>query len=202
MATTHALVGMALALPVAYAAPEFAPIALLSGLIGGFFPDLDMYVGHRKTLHYPVYYPVAAAIAVITAVFAPAQATIGLAVCLLAASAHSIMDVFGGGLELRPWLGTADRAVYDHHRRRWIAPKQWVRYDGAPEDLLLAVVLAAVLWPAAGEWESARTLIVGLVGISAVYATVRKQLVRVRERIVPRLPEPIRARCFGVDDEN
>lgn len=199
MATTHALVGMALALPVAYVAPEFAPIALVSGLIGGFVPDLDLSVDHRRTLHFPVYYSVAATLGAIVAVLVPARATVGLAVVLLAAAVHSVMDVFGGDLQLRPWLGRGDRGVYDHYRGRWIAPRRWVRYDGAPEDLLLAVAVAAALWPAVDG--PARSLIAALVGISAGYVAMRKRLVRAREWIVPRLPDPIRAWWFGRDDE-
>lgn len=198
MATTHALVGMALALPVAYAAPEFAPIALVSGLIGGLVPDLDLSVEHRRTLHFPVYYSVAATLAAIVALFVPTQTTVGLAVLSLAAAVHSIMDAFGGDLQLRPWLGAGDRAVYDHYRGRWIAPRRWVRYDGAPEDLLLAVAVAAVLWPAVED--SMRALIAALVGVSAVYTAMRKRLVRVRERIVPWLPDPVRTWWIGRDE--
>lgn len=190
MATTHALVGMAIALPMAYALPELAPAVLLAGLVGGLFPDLDLYAGHRKTLHYPVYLPVASAAALAVAALAPGPATVGIATFLLAAAVHSAMDAFGGGLEMRPWLETADRAVYDHYRRRWIAPKRGVRYDGAPEDLLLAaaatlplvLVLDGVLYD----------LVVALMAVSAGYALVRKRLVGIALWIVPRLPAVIR----------
>lgn len=191
MATTHALVGMAIALPIAYALPELAPAVLLAGLVGGLFPDLDLYAGHRKTLHYPVYFPGVAALALAVAALAPGPATVGIATFLLAAAVHSAMDAFGGGLEMRPWLETADRAVYDHHRRRWIAPKRGVRYDGAPEDLLLAcaaavpllLVLEGVLFE----------LVVALVVVSAGYALVRKRLVGIAVWTVSRLPATIRA---------
>lgn len=200
MATTHALVGMALALPVAYATPEFAPVALVSGSIGGLVPDLDLSVDHRKTLHFPVYYSAAATLAAIVALVMPTQATVGLAVFSLAAAVHSIMDAFGGDLQLRPWLGAGNRAVYNHYRGRWIAPRWWVRYDGAPEDLLLAVAVATVLWPAVDE--PMRWLIAVLIGISVVYAVMRKRLVRVRERLVPWVPDPIRVWWFGRDERS
>lgn len=191
MATTHALIGMAIALPAAYALPELAPAVLLAGLVGGLFPDLDLYAGHRRTLHYPVYFPVVAAIALAVAALAPGPVTVGVATCLLAAAVHSVMDAFGGGLEMRPWLETADRAVYDHYRRRWIAPKRGVRYDGAPEDLLLACVVAV---PLLLVLEGALLeLVVALVVVSAGYALVRKRLVGIAVWMVSRLPATIRA---------
>lgn len=191
MATTHALVGMAIALPAVYALPELAPAVLLAGLAGGLFPDLDLYAGHRRTLHYPVCLPVVALVALVVAALAPGPATVGIAIFLFAAAAHSTMDAFGGGLEMRPWLETADRAVYDHYRRRWIAPKRGVRYDGAPEDLLLAVAAAVpLLLVLEGPLYE---LVVALVAVSTGYALVRKRLVGITIWIVPRLPATIRA---------
>lgn len=191
MATTHALIGMAIALPAAYALPELVPAVLLAGLVGGLFPDLDLYAGHRRTLHYPVYFPVVAAIALAVAALAPEPVTVGVATFLLAAAVHSVMDAFGGGLEMRPWLETADRAVYDHYRRRWIAPKRGVRYDGAPEDLLLACVVAVPLLLVLEG--TLLELVVALVVISAGYAFVRKRLVGIAVWMVSRLPATIRA---------
>jgi len=95
MLPTHALAGMVLALPVALAAPEYAGVVLLAGLLGGVLPDLDLYVAHRKTLHYPVYYSVAGAGAVVTAVLIPTPTTVAAAVFLVAAAVHSVSDVFG-----------------------------------------------------------------------------------------------------------
>lgn len=56
MLPTHALGGMSLGLSVAFVAPEFVSVARVAGFLGGVFPDLDMYIGHRKSLHYPIYY--------------------------------------------------------------------------------------------------------------------------------------------------
>jgi len=41
--------------------------------------------------------------------------------------------------------GNSDRAVYDHYRGTWIAPRQLVRYDGAVEDLALSIGLSLPL---------------------------------------------------------
>ena len=77
MLPTHALFGMLLALPVAVLAPEYAPVAFGAGLAGGILPDLDLYVGHRKTLHYPVGYSLLAGVAGVAAVVSPTAATVG-----------------------------------------------------------------------------------------------------------------------------
>ncbi|MFC6727238.1 metal-dependent hydrolase, partial [Natronoarchaeum mannanilyticum] len=79
MATTHALWGMALALPVLALAPEFAPVAFGAGLVAGLFPDLDLYAGHRRTFHFPVYASLAAVPAIALAIVAPLPWTVAFA---------------------------------------------------------------------------------------------------------------------------
>ncbi len=181
MLPTHAFTGLVLALPIALAIPEFGTAALVAGFLGGVFPDLDMYVGHRKTLHYPVYFSALAVAVAPLALLAPTAATVAAAVFLLAAAVHSVTDVFGGGLELRPWEATSDRAVYDHYRGQWIAPYRWVRYDGAPEDLLLSVTLAVPLLltlEGALRWVVAASL-----AVAVVYTAVRRLLPRIAEEL-------------------
>ncbi|MFC7068626.1 metal-dependent hydrolase [Halobaculum lipolyticum] len=189
MLPTHALAGMALALPVAAVAPEAAPVAFLAGLLGGVVPDLDLYVGHRRTLHFPVYYTVGAAVAVPVAAVVATPAAVAVAVFLAAAALHCVADVFGGGLELRPWRATADHAVYDHFNGRWIAPRRWVRYDGAPEDFLLSAALAGALWGPVGAAQE--PLVAGAVAVAAAYAALRRVLPGVVELLVDRLPDPV-----------
>lgn len=182
MLPTHALWGMVLALPVAIAAPEFGGIALLAGFLGGVLPDMDMYVGHRRTLHYPVYYSALTVVAMVVVVAWPTGMTIGIAVLLLGAAVHSVADVFGGGLELRPWTESSDRAVYDHHRDHWIPPKRWIRYDGSPEDLSLTAAFAIPLVASLEGpfvWLVASVLIVG-VG----YTAIRRHLPTLAEVVV------------------
>lgn len=179
MLPTHALFGMLLALPIAVFMPEHALVALSAGLVGGILPDLDLYAGHRKTLHYPVWYSVLAGGVAAAALVQPTGLMIGAAVLLAAAASHCLADVFGGGLELRPWEQISEQAVYDHYRGRWIAPRRWIRYDGAPEDLLLSVGLAGALWPFVdGPFRSA--VIVGIVAAVA-YASTRRTLPRVAQ---------------------
>ncbi|WP_209438281.1 metal-dependent hydrolase [Natronococcus sp. JC468] len=186
MATTHALLGMVLALPVLAIAPEFAPAAFLAGLAGGLAPDLDLYAGHRKTLHYPVYAALAAGPAAGLAVLVPSTPTVSLAVGLAAAAAHAAIDAAGGGLELRPWLADSERAVYSHYHDRWIRPRRWVRYDGAPEDLALAGGAAAPLVVVADGPVAGAAL--ALLAVSAVYVLLRKPLATVAERLARAVP--------------
>ncbi|WP_227261561.1 metal-dependent hydrolase [Salarchaeum japonicum] len=186
MATTHALVGFAIAVLVA---PDAAPAVLAAGFAGGAFPDLDLYAGHRKTLHFPVYYALLALPLGLLAAFAPGTWTLAAAVFVVAAAVHSAMDAFGGGLELRPWEGTSDRAVYDHFNGRWLPPKRWVRYDGAPEDLGLAAVAAVP--PILAVSGGLELLAFGALAVSAVYVLVRKPMVAVAEWLVARTPPTV-----------
>ncbi|WP_332899317.1 metal-dependent hydrolase [Haladaptatus sp. CMSO5] len=187
MATTHALVGAMVAAVTLFLAPEYTPVAVTAGIAGGVFPDLDLYWGHRQTLHYPVYFSIAAVGATIGAAYAPSIWTVALAFFLLAAALHSVMDIFGGGLELKPWQGGSDRAVYNHFHGVWLVPRRWVRYDGAPEDLLLAGVMGLpALWLYDGVIDH---VILGALVVSIGYALVRKQMVYLAERLIPQVPD-------------
>lgn len=194
MLPTHALGGMALGLSVAFAMPEFAGVALVAGFLGGIFPDLDMYFGHRKSLHYPVYYSVLSVPALAIASLLPSGPAVFAGVFLVGAAVHSTSDIFGGGLELRPWEATSDRAVYDHYRRRWIAPRHWIRYDGSPGDLVLSIALAVPLLLALdGRFDR---VVIATLAVATVYATVRRLLptlaaVLVHDVIGPRLPDHV-----------
>lgn len=189
MLTTHVLAGLALALPVVVFAPEFAPVALVAGAFGGALPDFDLYTGHRRTLHFPVYYSTLAAPAVGLALLVPHVGTIALAVGVAAAALHCLMDVFGGGLELRPWENGSEKAVYDHFHGRWVAPKRLIRYDGSSEDLLLAGGFAA---PSVLLLDGAAVaLVAALLGISVVYVALRRWLADLAPAVFSKVPEPI-----------
>ena len=202
MATTHALIGLAVGALSLWVAPEHAPAALVAGLAGGVFPDLDLYAGHRKTLHFPAYYPAAAAMSIAFAAVAGHPAATALAAFLAAAAAHAAMDVLGGGLELRPWEATSELGVYDHWRGVWLAPRRWVRYDGAPEDLGLAgAVGLPLLWVLEGPWPG---LVAGILAVSAVYVGLRRPLAHLAERLAAALPAAARRyvpRRFLVEPE-
>ena len=192
MATTHALVGVAIAAAASLVAPDLSLVAVGAAAAGGIFPDLDLYAGHRKTLHFPVYYSVMAVTAVTMLALSPAPYLWALALFLLAAAVHSLMDAFGGGLELRPWRGTSERAVYSHYHERWVRPRRWIRYDGAPEDLGLAM-FASVPGLLAFDGSIAAG-IVSLLAVSAVYALLRKPMVTFAEQLYARIPGSVRGR--------
>ena len=204
MLPTHALAGMAAALPFALAVPELAGVALAAGFVGGVLPDLDLYAGHRRTLHYPVVLPAVSVLALAAVVLAPSVTTATVAFLLLGAALHSAMDVLGGGLELYPWAATSDRAVYDHLRGRWLAPRRLVPYDGSPADLVLAGALGLPLALVAGA--PFRPLVLGAIAVAVGYTAVRRRLPAVAEwlvgavlvdrlpdRAVDRVPERYRA---------
>ncbi|TQQ79706.1 metal-dependent hydrolase [Halonotius roseus] len=189
MLPTHALVGLAIGAPLLWLAPESATAALIGGLCGGIWPDLDLYVGHRRTLHYPTGYSLAAIPAVIVAAVVGSPLAIGLAVAVVAAAAHCRMDRYGGGLELRPWENTSERAVYDHVAGEWRAPKRWVRYDGAPEDvglsLLVGLPLAAVV-PQTFRW-----LVVVAIIVAIGYGLLRRWLAALAPALAEFVPDPV-----------
>ena len=175
MCTTHAAAGTVLAVPVVYGAPELAPAAALAGIAGGVFPDLDLLVGtHRRTLHFPVYYWAAALPALALALIAPGPATVALAVFALSAAIHSVSDALGGSDDFRPWEGISSRAVYAHALGQWVAPRRWIRYDGAPEDLGLTVALSAPGLFLFGP--HVRALTVGGLIVAVVYTAFRKRI--------------------------
>jgi hypothetical protein len=104
----------------------------------------------------------------------PTGSTIALAAFFVSAAVHSGMDALGAGDELRPWEATSEKGVYDHLRGRWIRPRRWVRYDGAPEDLLLTSLFAVPGLALYGD--RVRALTIGGLVFAAAYALVRKRV--------------------------
>ena len=189
MLPTHAMVGLAIAVPLVAFAPDLAPAALAGGLIGGIFPDLDLYSGHRKTLHFPTGYLLAALPAVGLAVLAQSPVTVGLAFFILGAAAHCQMDRLGGGLELRPWEGRSEKAVYDHVRGEWHQPMRWVPYDGSPQDLVL---LSTVAIPLLILLETPFRLVVGLaLGVGIIYVGLRQWLASIAPVVFGYVPSQL-----------
>lgn len=177
MLPTHAVIGLAIATPLVALRPELGSVALAGALLGSVFPDLDLYAGHRRTLHYPTGYALLAIPTVAVAAAVPAPAAVAVACFVVGAAVHCRLDRYGGGLELRPWEATSNRGVYDHVRGRWRRPKRWVRYDGSPEDVaLLAIVAGPLLVVLDGPFRAvaAVALVVG-----GVYALLRRRLAAV-----------------------
>ncbi|ELZ99990.1 metal-dependent hydrolase [Haloferax mediterranei ATCC 33500] len=189
MATTHALAGVVLGTAVWALVPEAGMLPVLAAALGGLFPDFDLYAGHRKTLHFPVYFSALAAPASVIAALNPTTTSLAVALFLAAAALHSASDVLGGGLELKPWLGTSERAVYDHWNGRWLAPKRLIRYDGAPEDL--ALTLAFAVPPVVAFDGLVEMLVIGAVAISGIYVLLRKPMVTIAEKLVDAMPDHV-----------
>ncbi|AHG00146.1 membrane protein [Halostagnicola larsenii XH-48] len=175
MATTHVFAGLAVVAPVAYAVPKLAIPLAIGAICGGLAPDFDIVLEHRRTFHAPVLGAPVTALAVAAALLVPTAVTAGFAAAAVAAWLHSASDALGGGPEMDPWNHRSERAVYDHVRSRWLRPRRWVRYDGAPEDAALAVGLAVPGLLVFDGWISAA--IVGGVALSIGYALVRRRLV-------------------------
>ena len=174
MSTTHAAMALAAVILLDPFLPGMSGPAATAAIAGGVFPDLDIVFEHRKTLHQTELYPVATAIATGVALLSRTVVTISVAIFLGAAALHTLSDVIGGGLGLRPWANDDQRGIYLHLAGRWIPPRRWIRYDGAPEDLLFAILLSIPPYLYFGG--AVRTLILlGLAG-SAVYVLLRKRL--------------------------
>jgi len=187
MLPTHALAGVAIATPLALSTPELAPAALGGGLVGGVLSDLDMYAGHRRSLHFPTLYLVLAVPATLAAAVLTAPATVAAVLLVVAAALHCRMDVYGGGLELRPWEGTSERAVYDHVRGEWRSPRRLVAYDGSPGDLALSVAVGLPLLVVL-EGVFAAVVAVGLV-VAVAYAVLRRPLANLAPAVFELVPD-------------
>jgi len=175
MTTTHGLFGASTGVSVAAAtAPELAGAAAVVGFLGGALPDFDLLWTHRRTTHFPVYAAVAAVPVVGLALLLGTAAALLVALFTLALASHALMDVFAGGVGAGPRRAGSDRGVYDHARGRWIRPRRWVRYAGAPEELALAV---AVSVPAlAVTTGPTRTALAAVLAGSVLFVYARPRL--------------------------
>jgi len=182
MTTTHALVGAVLGAAAAPFAPVGTPAAVAAGFAGGAAPDVDLVATHRRSTHFPVAGTAVAAGFVAVAVIVASPAATLLAVTVVAAAVHSSMDALAGGVERRPWEATSEEAVYNHVGGYWVRPRRWVRYAGAPEDLLLAAAAALpLLATTAGR---VRTAVAAVVAVSAGFVAVRRRLPTVADRLL------------------
>jgi hypothetical protein len=178
MAPTHAYIGATLALVSmsvtgSYAAPSGI---LAASFLGGVLPDFDLVTSHRKTLHFPVLYPVAACLLAVLSLALGWQSLFLLAIAVGSAGVHSLTDIFAGGLGYEPWRGTSKKAVYNHVAGRWHRPRGLVRYSGAPEDCILCAVFAVPVFVASETGPTAdAALAVVLVG-AGLYTATRRRL--------------------------
>jgi len=128
--------------------PVSTTILVVIGMLGGILPDIDRWeslgLQHRKSLHYPLGYGLAAiAVIIIFVTLIRDSALLGLACFLSAAWLHSFMDIFDD-YWLRP-----EQGVYEHIRGRWIRTLEWVPFASTKEWSLQsgADVLALLISP-------------------------------------------------------
>jgi hypothetical protein len=167
MSPTHVAVGGVLGL--------LAPgsDAVLAGALGGFLPDLDLLFGkHRRTLHFPWLYGVAASgfygLSVVLNGFG------SVAVFFAAAGVHSLMDRFAGA-ELRSWDSDRwrSKAVYDHLRGGWLPPGRVIQ-GGSVRDLVLCSSCGASLAVLGGGAISRVVLVLALLFGALYFAALRR----------------------------
>lgn len=191
MLPTHVLVGLLIASPLFFLAPESATIAIIGALVGSVLPDLDMYRNHRRTLHYPTGYTIAAILSILVVSLNPQPLLVGVLFVFIGAAIHCRMDRYGGGLELRPWEATSDRAVFDHVSGRWHSPKRWIRYDGAPEDVILTVLLGIPLFILIQH--PIRWLAAGMILLGLIYGLLRRRLANMAPNVAETMPDSLEA---------
>lgn len=171
---THILVGAVIGYLSSFVAPTTLNSTVFAGMVGGLIPELDFLIGHhRKTLHFPFSYFIAALILFPFYVFTGFNPLLLVLVGLLSAGIHSFMDIFAGA-ELRSWdeREWKQTAVYDHVRRTWIKPRRWA-YGGSPQDLLLASVCFAAMFYMI-ESTPVRVVLTVMMGLSLLYTLTIK----------------------------
>jgi hypothetical protein len=181
MTPTHGFVGAAIGAGVAAGRPAVGAAAIIVGFVAGALPDVDLLATHRRTCHFPVLAPaLAVPVTALALVVGSPVALLG-AIAALAVAAHCLMDVFGGGVEHHPWEATSERAVYDHVADRWVRPRRWVRWSGAPEDLALALACGIpVLAVATGGTRAVLGLVLAM---SVGFVLVRRRLAGLSRRL-------------------
>jgi hypothetical protein len=139
MTSTHGIIGLCLgyiAIILGIPLPEYA---LLAGLIGGIFPDLDLLKNHRKTFHLPVYYPISFLAILSIYLIHNEVVFLYIGLFLLSATIHTLIDVISGGLAPVEFKKTKAFPVYSHYQEKWISHKI-IRYDGSLEDFSTSLI--------------------------------------------------------------
>jgi hypothetical protein len=146
MLPTHIILGLALLSPV-FVFLDAPSSSLYGVIIGSVLPDLDLIYGtHRQTFHFPVYSIPFVIFSGVLMLVVPSVELWFVFGVISGFSFHSISDVFGSGLEVRPWERNSKKAVYNHYHSRWEKPTHILSYDGSPTDLIVSLVGSVVLW--------------------------------------------------------
>ena len=189
MTSTHALSGAAVGALIVVVSPELLPVAIIVGLLAGVVPDLDLIWTHRKTTHFPIYGAVGTLAVGLVAATTGGSVVLILTVAVAAFSLHPLMDILCGGVEVRPWEATSERAVYDHAHHRWLRPRRLVRYAGAPEELLLTAIVGFPV--VVVTTDALQQGIVVIILVSGLFVSVRRRLAPLVERLFADGPEKL-----------
>lgn len=133
MLTTHILLGIIISL--------LLTINPLYFIIGSFFPDIDIFLEHRKTSHRIFIYFILSIITGISYIVT-LNNIIGIIFAFSISSfSHCLLDYFGSGDELKPWKksNSKSRSLYNHYTNSWIISKRYY-YDGDIKDFLMSSI--------------------------------------------------------------
>jgi hypothetical protein len=163
-------------------------LVVAAAVVGGLSPDLDLLARHRRTLHYPVAFPLLAfaSLGLFLGTSVPSALLAG--VLFGAATLHVLADLLGGSAERAPWDPVTEFGVYNHVSGRWHRPRRVVRYSGSPGDLLLGVGLAVLASLSPATTPATDVAIVGLVVVACGYSLARKRLSTVATILAGCLP--------------
>lgn len=144
MLFTHLAVSLLLGL----AAFQFVPsmTVVVTAVLAGAGPDMDMFWEHRKTLHRPFQAIIAGSLFFLLYYISGYNIPLLVSVGCASISLHCLLDILSNGKTAKPREKTDDRAVYSHFTGSWIEPRRLVT-DGSTGDFVLLSVsgLAAML---------------------------------------------------------
>lgn len=203
MAFTHLLASLALATLVSPLVPESVglPVVLATAVVGGLAPDLDLLARHRRTLHYPVGFPVLALVALGVFAATGVGAAFLLALGTAAAALHVLADLLGGSAEPAPWNPVTEFGVYNHVSDRWHRPRRVVQYSGSRGDFLLGTGCGLVALGSPVTAPAVDVAVAALVVAAGGYTLARRRLSTVASVGIGRLPPGVRRLVPAVDVE-
>lgn len=203
MAFTHLLMSLALATLVSPLVSETVapPVVLAIAVIGGLAPDLDLLARHRRTLHYPVGFPVLALVSLGVFAATGIGAALLFALWFATTTLHVLADLLGGSAERAPWDPVTEFGVYNHVLGRWHQPRRIVQYSGSRGDLLLGVGCGLVTLNSPATAPAMDVAIMALIVAASGYTYARKHLSSVASVGARMLPPGVRRLVPVVDVE-
>lgn len=177
MMPTHFILAILVAIPFTFQHPDSYILLLLTSVLFGVLPDIDILFGtHRKTTHYPLV-SVLTLVASMPAYLITSSLILSLVVVSsLSMVVHCVADILSSGVEDRPWKQTNMQACYNHIQKKWYKPKFVVPYDGSIQDHILFLILSIVAYYTI-PYEIPRLLLYTYIAVFAVatfYTVVRK----------------------------